>query len=69
MAQLGAMFRQGILKPIDNVKTFDIADLEQAITYLHSAQRVRKAMLTSENSQSRIKVSQVLNFLGYLYGL
>lgn len=59
MAQLGDMFRQGILKPIDNVKAFDIADLEQAITYLHSDTRIRKTVLTFENSQSLIKVSQI----------
>lgn len=56
MAQVADMYRCGIIKPIDYIKTFDIADLEKSMMYFANGTHIGKAVVTFEDSQAMLRV-------------
>lgn len=66
MSELGEMYRQGSIRPIDFITTFDVQELEEAMMYLSSGTRIGKVVVMFENPQSMLKVSP--NFMILLVG-
>ena len=57
MSQLGDLLRDGRIRPLDVIKTYDIAELEQAMIYFSSELRIGKVVVTFSNPESLLKVS------------
>lgn len=60
MSELGEMFRQGSIRPVDVITTFDVQELEEAMMYLSSGTRIGKVVVKFENPQSMLKASPML---------
>ncbi|KAF2233362.1 hypothetical protein EV356DRAFT_448529 [Viridothelium virens] len=56
MKQIIDMYRQGIIKPIDFITTFDISELEQAMMYMSKGIHVGKIVITFRDPKSKLKV-------------
>ena len=62
MSQLESMVHEEIIKPIDVITTFDVAQAKEAMMFFTSSKRIGKVVLTYENSNSLIKVDSFLSF-------
>ncbi len=56
MAQVNDMFHEGIIQPIEHIRTFDISDLEQAMMYFANGTHMGKVVVTFDNPQALLKV-------------
>ena len=56
MAQVNDMFRVGIVKPIDHIRTFDISELEQAMIYFANGNHMGKVVVTFDKPEALLKV-------------
>ncbi len=67
MAQVNDMFQKGIIQPIDHIKTFDISELEQAMTFFANGTHMGKVVVTFNNPQALLKVCglRLCNAFGY----
>ncbi|KAF2705690.1 hypothetical protein K504DRAFT_460398 [Pleomassaria siparia CBS 279.74] len=57
MAEVVQLYRQGVVKPIDYITTFDISDLQQAMMHMSKGTHVGKIIITYDNPESKIKVA------------
>lgn len=57
MAEVVELYRQGVVKPIDYITTFDISELQQAMMYMSKGTHVGKIVITYNNPDSLIKVA------------
>ena len=55
MAELGDLYRKGIIKPIDHIKTFDISQLEQAMMYFAKGTHLEKVVVTFQEPTEMLK--------------
>ena len=51
------MLREGKIKAIKPLKTFDASEIVQAFRYFASPDRIGKVVVSLENPESQIKVS------------
>jgi len=56
MAEVAALYRQGIVKPIDVVTTFDVSQLEKALVFMGKGTHVGKVVVTYNNPSSIVQV-------------
>jgi NADP-dependent 3-hydroxy acid dehydrogenase YdfG len=57
MAEVARLYRQGIIKLIDHITTFDISELQQAMMYMAKGTHVGKIVVTYDNPDSLIKMT------------
>ena len=57
MAEVVELYRQGVVKPIDYITTFDISELQQAMMYMSKGTHVGKIIITYDNPDSLLKVA------------
>ena len=57
MADVDRLLRKNVIKPIPRIKTFDISQLEQAMTYFTRETHIGKVVMTFSDPQSPLKVS------------
>ncbi len=55
MAQVNDMFHEGIIQPIEHIRTFDISDLEQAMMYFANGTHMGKVVVRFDNPQALLK--------------
>ena len=56
MAELGDLYRQGIIRPLSHIKTFDISQLEQAMMHFSKGTHIGKVVVTFQDSGAMLKV-------------
>ncbi|KAL9027875.1 MAG: hypothetical protein Q9196_003666 [Gyalolechia fulgens] len=56
MAELGHLYRKGIIRPIDHLTTFDISQLEQAFMHFAKGTHLGKVVVTFQDPNTMIKV-------------
>ena len=56
MAELGDLYRQGVIKPLNHIKTFDISRLEQAMMQFAKGTHLGKVVVTFQDPRSMLKV-------------
>ena len=55
MAEVGQWHREGVIKPIEFIKTFDISQLEQAMMYFSRGTHIGKVVVTYSNRKAMLK--------------
>ncbi|KAI4247300.1 MAG: hypothetical protein LQ352_006197 [Teloschistes flavicans] len=56
MAELGHLYRQGVIRPIDHITTFDISQIEQAMMHFAKGTHLGKVVVTFQDPQALLKV-------------
>ena len=56
MQEVGDLFRSGIVKPIDHIRTFSIAELEQAMLQFSKGTHLGKIVVTFDDPNAMLKV-------------
>lgn len=56
MAELGDLYRQGVIGPIDHLTTFDISQLEKAMMHFAKGIHLGKIVVTFQDPQAELKV-------------
>jgi len=56
MAEIAALYWQGIVKPIDVITTFDVSQLEQPMVFMGKGAHVGKVVVTYTDPNSVVQV-------------
>lgn len=56
MAELGELYRQGVIRPFNHIKTFDISQIEQAMMHFAKGTHLGKVVVTFQIPRSILKV-------------
>ncbi|KAL8704809.1 MAG: hypothetical protein Q9201_002041 [Fulgogasparrea decipioides] len=56
MAELGDLYRQGVIGPIDHLTTFDVSRLEQAMMHFAKGTHLGKVVVTFQDPKAMLKV-------------
>ena len=57
MNEVGNLIRQGKIRPISLIKTFDVSELHHALLYFSKGQHIGKIVITYDNKMSIVRVS------------
>ncbi|KAL8886198.1 MAG: hypothetical protein Q9215_006064 [Flavoplaca cf. flavocitrina] len=56
MAELGDLYRQGVIQPIDHITSFDISQLEKAMMHFAKGTHLGKVVVTLQDPQAQLKL-------------
>lgn len=59
MAELGDLYRQGVIRPIDHITSFDISQLEKAMMHFAKGIHLGKIVVTFQDPQAELKVRPI----------
>lgn len=57
MAEVAELYRQGVVKPIDYITTFDISELQKAMMFMSKGTHVGKVVITYRDPDSLLNVA------------
>ncbi|KAL8656993.1 MAG: hypothetical protein Q9226_002364 [Calogaya cf. arnoldii] len=56
MAELGDLYRQGVIRPIDHITSFDISQLEKAMMHFAKGTHIGKIVVSFQDPQAQLNV-------------
>ncbi|KAL9047293.1 MAG: hypothetical protein Q9214_000093 [Letrouitia sp. 1 TL-2023] len=56
MAELGEMYRRGVIQPLRHITTFDVSELEQAMMHFAKGTHIGKVVVTFQNPDALLRV-------------